>query len=184
MWAGPGPHLLAVSRLAHVKGLDLLLHAMDGVRGHFPDADLLIAGAGSEEAALRALSAELCLSEAVRFAGQVDQPAEYFAGATVFVLSSRHEGLPNALLEAAAAGLPIVAQPASQGLVNLIQSQPGIWLAPEVTAKALTDSLLSALSALRPGERFTHPFVEQFSLDRAIRGYEQLIDSVAVGSSS
>jgi len=178
-WRGPGPHLLAVGRLARVKGFDLLLQALARVRGHVPDTDLLIAGAGPEGAALKALCLKLGLQNAVRFVGYVDRPAEYFAGATVFVLSSRHEGLPNALIEAAAAGLPVVALPASQGLVNLIQGQPGIWLAPEVTAVALTDSLLSALHALRPGERFTHPFVEQFRIDSAIHAYEQLIDAVA-----
>ena len=183
-WLGPGPHLLAVGRLAKVKGLDLLLHALAGVREHFQDADLLIAGTGAEEAALKSLSAELRLSEAVRFAGHVDQPAGYFAGATLFVLSSRHEGLPNALLEAAAGGLPIVALPASRGLVDLLHGRPGIWLAQEVTAEALTDSLLAAFQALQPGQRFPHPFVEQFSLDRAIHGYEQLIDAVAGESTS
>jgi glycosyltransferase involved in cell wall biosynthesis len=177
-WSGPGPHLLAVGRLARVKGFDLLLHALAGVREHFPDADLLIAGNGPEEAVLKALCRELGLQNAVRFVGHVDQPTEYFAGATAFVLSSRHEGLPNALLEAAAAGLPIVALPASQGLVDLIQGQPGIWLASEVTAEALTNSLLAALHTLQPGQRFAHPFVEQFSLDQAIRCYEQLIDVV------
>ncbi len=183
-WRGPSPHLLAVGRLARVKGFDLLLHALAGVREHFPTANLLLAGAGPEEAALKSLCLELGLENVVRFIGHVDRPAEYFAGATAFVLSSQQEGLPNALLEATAAGLPVVALPASQGLVDLIQGQPGIWLAPEVSAKALTDSLLSALHAIQPGQRFTHPFVERFRMESAIHGYEQLIDIVAGESAS
>ena len=167
-----------------MKGFDLLLHALAGVREHFPTANLLLAGAGPEEAALKSLCLELGLENVVRFIGHVDRPAEYFAGATAFVLSSQQEGLPNALLEATAAGLPVVALPASQGLVDLIQGQPGIWLAPEVSAKALTDSLLSALHAIQPGQRFTHPFVERFRMESAIHGYEQLIDIVAGESAS
>lgn len=92
------------------------------------------------------------------------------------MLSSRHEGLSNALLEAAAGGLPIVALPASGGLVELLRGQSGVWLAPTISEDALAASLLTALRALRPGERFAHSFVEAFHIDRAIQAYERLID--------
>ncbi len=157
-WAGPGPHLLAVGRLAPEKGFDLLLRALAGVRQNFPQADLFIAGAGPEEAALKAQCRSLGLEAAVRFAGRVDCPYVFFPGATLFVLSSRHEGMPNALLEAAAAGLPIVALPASGGVVDLLRGRPGAWLAHEVSADALSASLHAALVALRPGQRFHHQF--------------------------
>jgi hypothetical protein len=52
-----------------------------------------------------------------------------------------------------------------------------VWLAREVSAAALAASLLTALEELHPGERFTHPFVEDFRLDRALPAYEELIDS-------
>jgi len=96
------------------------------------------------------------------------------------VLPSRHEGLPNALLEAASGGLPLVALPASGGIMDLLRDQPGVWLAPEVSAEALAASLLTALRALRPGERFAHPFVETFRIDRAISAYENLIDRMLI----
>jgi glycosyltransferase involved in cell wall biosynthesis len=112
----------------------------------------------------------------VRFSEPIDRPWTLFAAATLFVLPSRHEGLPNALLEAAAGGLPIVALPASGGIVDLLRYQPGVWLAPEVSAEALAVSLRTALRALRPGQRFAHPFVEAFRIDRAIDAYEKLID--------
>ncbi len=176
LWDGAGPNLLAVGRLAREKGFDLLLRALVPVRAQFPDAYLLIAGTGPEEAALKAECHALGLDSAVRFAGQVGCVWPQFAGATLFVLSSRHEGLPNALLEAAAAGVPIVATPASGGVVELLRGQPGVWLAPEISAEALAASLLAALGTLRPAERFAHAFVEEFRVDRAIETYEQLID--------
>lgn len=173
-----GPHLLAVGRLAREKGFDLLLQALVTVRERFSEADLTIAGAGPQQVALESLSRELGLRTVVRFAGRVDCPAALFSGASLFVLSSRHEGLPNALLEAAAGGLPIVALPASAGLVDLLRSQPGAWLAPEVSSAALAATLLAALEVLRPGERFAHPFIERFRIERAVRAYEDLIDAV------
>ncbi len=177
LWTGPGPHLLAVGRLAPVKGFDLLVQALRTLRMQFPWAGLVIAGAGPEEAALKALCRELGLEEAVHFAGRIDHPWVYFQGATLFVLSSRHEGLPNALLEAAAEGLPIVALPASGGVVDLLSGQAGVWLAEDISAGALAASLRSALESLHPGERFTHPFIEEFRIERAIQAYESLIDA-------
>jgi glycosyltransferase involved in cell wall biosynthesis len=174
----PGPHLLAVGRLAPEKGFDLLLWAMVSVRREFPQASLLIAGAGQEEAALKAECHALELDSAVDFAGYIDHPWSLFPSATLFVLPSRHEGLPNALLEAAAAGLPIVALPASGGVVDLLRDQSGVWLASTLSEDALAASVLAALRVLRPGERFAHRFVDAFRIDRAIQAYERLIDRI------
>ena len=176
-WLGPGPHLLAVGRLSKEKGFDLLLHALVTVRDMYPNAELIIAGSGPEQAPLKEQCGMLGIEANVRFVGQVAHPYAYFRGADAFVISSRHEGLPNSLLEAASAGLPIVALPASGGVVNLLENQPATWLAQEISAPALAASLLSALKTLQPGERFAHPFVEQFAMDRAIHAYEDLIDA-------
>ena len=175
-WAGPSPHLLAVGRLSREKGFDLLLQALASIRTQFPNTNLLLAGTGPEQAALQAQCRALQLETAVCFAGHVPRPWFYFSDATLLVLPSRHEGLPNALLEAAAAGLPLVALPASGGVADLLRDQPGVWLAPEISAEALAASLLAALETLQPGDRFAHSFVEQFRIDRAIQVYESLID--------
>lgn len=175
-WTGAGPHLIAIGRLAPEKGFDLLLQALAGIREQYPEADLVIAGTGPLESVLKAQSAELGLATAVRFVGHVS-PAQFFPGATAFVLSSRHEGLPNALLEAAAAGLPLVALPSSQSVVDLLRGQPGTWLGGEISAPALTGALRSALEVLRPQQRFEHRFIEPFRLDRSTHALENLIDS-------
>ena len=153
-----GPQLLAIGRLSPEKGFDLLLKAMVTVRERFPEVRLILAGAGQEETALKSLSSELGLETAVRFAGYVDRPYALLPEATLFVLPSRHEGMPNALLEAAAAGLPLVATPASGGVVDLLRGRPGAWLAKEISAKALAVAIIAALEAIRPGERFSQEF--------------------------
>jgi glycosyltransferase involved in cell wall biosynthesis len=175
-WEGKGPHLLAVGRLACEKGFDLLLRALAEVRAQFPAADLVIAGAGPEESRLKGLCAELGLDGWVRFAGHVSDPAAYFKGATAFVLSSHHEGMPNGLLEAAAAGLPIIAMPAGAGVVDLLDGRPGVWLADEISVEALSSSLMLAVRELPEGERFDHAFIEPFRMERALLAYEQVLD--------
>jgi glycosyltransferase involved in cell wall biosynthesis len=158
IWNGAGPQLLAVGRLSPEKGFDLLLNALVVVREQFREVQLILVGAGPEEIALKLLSCELGLEKAVCFAGHVDQPYKYFASTTLFVLPSRHEGMPNALLEAAAAGLPLAATPASGGVVDLLNGRPGAWVATEITADALAVTIITALETVRPGQRFGHSF--------------------------
>lgn len=157
-WSGDGPHLLAAGRLAPEKGFDLLIEALIKVRKRFPRADLTIAGSGREKTALLELSRQSNLRGAIRFADGLETPYAFFPGATLFVLSSRYEGMPNALLEAAAAGLPLVATPASGGVVDLLREEEGAWLADSVSAGALAQALILALESIRPGDRFRHDF--------------------------
>jgi glycosyltransferase involved in cell wall biosynthesis len=178
---GPGPHLLAVGRLTREKGFDLLLPAFARALGQFPAARLTILGEGPDEAVLKAMSRELGIAERMSFAGYVAdhrELGERFAAASLFVLSSRHEAMSNALLEAAAAGLPIVATPTLGDVKALLSGAPGTWVAQEISAEALGESLVEALGALRPKERFTHAWLAPFRMENALAGYESLIDSV------
>jgi glycosyltransferase involved in cell wall biosynthesis len=176
-WIGPGPHLLAVGRLAKEKGFDLLLNALVSVSSQFPNVELILAGSGPEEAALKRQCSELGLNTSVRFAGHIDRPQQYYQGADAFVLSSRHEGMPNALLEAAAGGLPILALPAAGGIADLLRGQNGTSVAAEISSAALAATLLEALQSLQPAQRFAHPFLDPFRMENSIAAYEALIDA-------
>jgi glycosyltransferase involved in cell wall biosynthesis len=156
--SGGGLQLLAVGRLSWEKGFDLLLKALAIVREQIPNVKLILVGAGREEAALKSLCRQLGLEDAVGFAGRIDPPYAFFARTTLFVLPSRHEGMPNALLEAAAAGLPIVATPASGGVADLLRGRPGAWLASEITAESLAAAIVAALQTIQPGDRVSHTF--------------------------
>jgi len=102
-----------VGRLSEEKNLDLLIAAWPDVLGDFPDAQLLILGAGGAyrnvEDRLRAQVAGLGLSQSVRFLGHVDRAKDYVMASDLFVLPSRTEGMSNALVEALACGASIVA---------------------------------------------------------------------------
>ncbi len=172
------PRLISLGRLAPEKGNDLLLDAFVMVRSRFPATTLAIAGRGTDGPALKNHAARLGLNGSVRFLGHIDDPAALYSAATAFVLPSRHEGMPNALLEAAAAGLPLIATPASGGVVDLLRGQPGAWLAETISADALAQALSAALQSLTPGDRFAHPWIDAFSLGRAIAAYEFVIDEM------
>jgi glycosyltransferase involved in cell wall biosynthesis len=175
-WSGPGPHLLAIGRLSSEKGFDLLLEAFASLRLAFPAADLTIVGSGPEETALKELRRTLRMEDWVHFPGHVSHPESYYPETTLFVLSSRFEGLPNALLEAAAGGLPIAALPSSDGVVDLLSGKAGTWLGSSISSKALVITMLAALHSIRPRQRFPHSWVEPFCMDHAIQRYEHLID--------
>jgi glycosyltransferase involved in cell wall biosynthesis len=175
-WTGPGPHLLSIARIRQEKGIDLLLQAFFEFKRHLPMANLTIVGDGPLQSQIAELAESLGLRGCVRFAGLVSEPARFFKGASLFVLPSRHEGMPNALLEAAAAGLPIVSTPASAGLVDLLRGNEGCWITDAINASSLSQTMVAAIHTLQPGQRFLHEWVEQFSLDKAIAAYQSVID--------
>jgi len=95
-------------RLAHVKGVDVLLRAWATIVAK-RTARLIILGDGPDAEALQALAKTLGISQHVEFVGDCDNVAAYLGTADIYVQPSRDEGLPNAVLEAMAAGLPVVA---------------------------------------------------------------------------
>lgn len=101
--------LLFVGRVVYQKGLDLLLSALASLK-NLPWS-LEIVGDGPRTADLQAQAAEAGLAERITFSGWKSgvELAERYANANLFAYPSRHEGMPNALLEAMASGLPAVA---------------------------------------------------------------------------
>lgn len=100
------PVIAGMGRLSREKGFDLLVRAMADVR---PGARLVLAGEGPERGALGDLAGRLGVAGRVEFAGFLANPYPVLANAAVFVLPSRYEGFPNALVEAMSLGVPCVA---------------------------------------------------------------------------
>jgi len=105
------PVVGTVGRLIDRKGHDELLDAWVRLRDEVPDAHLLVVGDGPERSVLEAKADRLGIDESVTFAGLRDDVPDLLAAMDVFVFPSHYEGLPGALLEAMAAGLPCVATP-------------------------------------------------------------------------
>jgi glycosyltransferase involved in cell wall biosynthesis len=100
--------LLAVGRLDVVKGYDRLIMAMPSVVRAFPGASLRICGDGDQKQCLQGLIGSLGLASRVELLGHVDDVAHELRQADMFLQTSHFEGMPNALIEALAAGLPVV----------------------------------------------------------------------------
>jgi len=110
-----GSTILCVGRLIERKGVADLLHAFSDLARKRPDARLSIAGTGPERERLEAIAKATIGADRVEFLGHLDRDelAAAYRRAALFALPSRSEGMPNAVLEAMASGLPIVATPAA-----------------------------------------------------------------------
>jgi len=100
--------ITAVGRLEPQKNYPMLLCAFAAFSEKMPGYKLVICGEGSLRGEIERLTCELGLEESVVFMGQVGNPHEIIFNSTAFALSSDHEGMPNALLEAMALGVPSV----------------------------------------------------------------------------
>jgi len=106
---GAGPLLATIARLDPVKGVDVFVRAVGRVAARVPDTRGVIVGAGPEERRLRSLVAGAGLTGRITFAGEIVDASRALSPVGVFVSASRAEGMPLALLEAMACGVPVVA---------------------------------------------------------------------------
>ena len=175
-----GKHVLGyVGRLDAGKDLETLLRAMAGDR--HPHWHAVLVGAGDHGGRLRALVAELGVADRVTFTGYREDRMAFLRGFDVFVLPSRSEGIPRCLMEAMAAGIPIVASDIP-GCRNLVDGSSTGLLFPVGDERALRERIVE-LSA-SPERRASivdgaRRFIEtKFSCERMAREYESLYEDL------
>jgi glycosyltransferase involved in cell wall biosynthesis len=175
--------VLAVARHEHKKGLDVLIRAMPRVVGAMPSTRLVIAGReGTTTGPITRLVRALGLEANVTLLGHRRDVPDLLCAADVFVLPSRSEGSPGAMLEAMAFAVPIVATDippvwellGRNRLTRLVE--PGD---PGSLAKAISAVLADPKGARRIGEAGRARFFEHFTIDRVvermIRFYERAL---------
>lgn len=143
-----GKRVLTVGSLKQQKNHRLLLEAFS--RLHCKDVSLVILGQGALEPELRTMAQGLGIAERVEFAGFHRDPSPFYGSADLFVLSSDHEGLPTVLIEALAAGLPVVSTDCPSGPSEILQGGALGRLVPVGDAAALAAAMDAALAA--PGD--------------------------------
>ena len=183
---GIEPHatvLVHVGRFAPPKNHALLVEAFARVRTDAPLC-LLLVGGGELENAVREQVAALGLQERVRFLGVRADVADILRASDVFVLSSRVEGNPLSVLEAMAAGLPVVST-AVGGVPELVQEGATGRLVPSEDAGALAQAMQALVDdpARRQvmGAAARRHAVAHFDIRHTVRGYEQLYESLLKG---
>jgi glycosyltransferase involved in cell wall biosynthesis len=136
--------LLAVGRLEPQKGMDVLLRALREIVVEFPNVRLRIAGEGGERAALERQARELGLGDRVAFLGLRDDVISLMAQSALLVHGARWEGFGLVLLEAMAAGTPIVATRVGGVAEVVADGATGLLVAPE-DPSALAAGVLALL---------------------------------------
>ncbi|CAG9187239.1 glycosyltransferase family 4 protein [Cupriavidus pinatubonensis] len=134
--------VLAMGRLVHAKGFDVLIQAWKRVAAEAPDWKLVIHGEGEERRALTKLIKELGLQEMVRLPGICLDATEAYRKASIFCLSSRYEGFGLVLVEAMAFGLPIVSTDCETGPRELLEAGENAVVVPTENPEALANGLL------------------------------------------
>jgi len=170
--AGQPPVVLGVGRLSRQKDFATLMRAFDRVR-RARAAHLMILGEGPERPALKALAAELGLSDQVMLPGFASNPFAYMARAGVFVLSSAWEGMPGALIQAAACGAPVVATDCESGPREVLQGGRYGRLVPVGDPVALAEAILTTLE--QPRAAVPAEALERFTSGAAVNGYLKVL---------
>jgi glycosyltransferase involved in cell wall biosynthesis len=173
---------VCVSKLRYEKGIDVLLQAWCLVHQQAPQARLIIVGDGGLRFQLECLAKALGIADSVEFTGlQSDIPAQLHRG-SLAVLPSRWEGMPNALLEAMACGLPGVATRVS-GSEDIIQhGVNGLLVESEDyrdMARALLTLLHDPLLAQKYGQAARKTVERHYSLEQVMDRYVELYQRIA-----
>ncbi len=170
----------AVGRLEEQKNFRFLVAAMPAILKAVPGACLVVAGEGSLKSALEAQAADLGIGPSVRWAGSLPAIAPFLAGLDLFVLPSLWEGLPLSLLEAMAAGVPIVAT-AIDGTTEAVRDDVEALLVPTGDPDTLATSCIrihkeSGLKAslVSNGRRRVKSL---YSVDRMVDRYREIYTS-------
>src|SRR5262249_16210978 len=178
-YLGAGPHIVTAGRLSWEKGYDVLLDAMPQVISALPAAQLHILGEGPRRLELLQQSQRLGLTNVVHFLGFHQNPWRYFRHADLFVLSSRNDALPNALLEAFALGTPVVATDCPGSIREIQHCNETMILVPSEDPSELSKGILSGLQPRRPRTELAEARrrLHRFDLQQIAREYARILIS-------
>ncbi len=168
-----------VARLVHQKGHTHLLKAIPAVLAQHPGARWHFAGDGDLRPALQAQAGALGIAAAVEFLGRRDDVQRLLEAFDVFILPSLWEGFPNVVLEAMAAGKPVIAT-AVEGTVELVvEGETGLLVAkeePEALARAMNRLAADAELRARMGRAGRQRVESHFTVQHQVAEFEALFD--------
>lgn len=175
------PQILSVGRIVYQKGLDIAIRAFAGLKDL--DWKWCIVGDGPEMQALRSLAAKLAINDRIIFQGWQarEELIQCYKHSNLFLFPSRHEGMPNAVLEAMASGLPVIASRIAGNEELVVDHQTG-YLVESENIEALRVALRKLLTdrSLREkmGAASRRQVEQHYSWESTARQYAALLEQV------
>jgi glycosyltransferase involved in cell wall biosynthesis len=173
--------VLAVGRIVDQKGFDLLVKAWHIAHPKAPDWKLRIVGAGKLQKDLEKLIQSLGVSQSVEILPPTKDVVAQYKQASIFALSSRHEGLPLVLIEAMAMGLPAVSFDCETGPSDIvIDGKTGILVPPLDTDK-MAEAFVSLMTDQEKRMEFSKNAIEasaKFGIEAIVDQWEQLFNQL------
>jgi glycosyltransferase involved in cell wall biosynthesis len=177
-----------IGRLSVEKGIDIFLRAAARVVVECPGAKFVVVGEGPDRDKLELLIDELKIRENVSMLGRREDMASIYASLDVMVSSSRQEGMPMAILEGMASGLPLVATAVGEVPTVVMEDRTGVLVPPEDAdslAAGIVDLLQDSTKRLRLGAAAKQLIQEEYSAERMtadyLRVYAEAIAGYKVG---
>ena len=175
------PRLLSVGRLVHQKGLDLAVRALAELKDL--EWEWCIAGDGPQINILRSLASELGIQDRITFPGWLSHAelVECYKGSNLFLFPSRHEGMPNVVLEAMASGLPIIASRIAGNEELVVDGETGILFPSEDVGSlcmALHKLITDTSQRQVMGNASRHRVEALYSWENTAQQYQLLLERV------
>jgi GalNAc-alpha-(1->4)-GalNAc-alpha-(1->3)-diNAcBac-PP-undecaprenol alpha-1,4-N-acetyl-D-galactosaminyltransferase len=177
----PAPTVIAMGRFSLQKGFDMLIKAFAEAIKCNPMWRLVILGNGVERKRLIQLTNSLHIAEKVFLPGIIKNPVPLISQADIFVMSSRYEGFPNALMEAMACGRPVISFDCPSGPHEIIRDGVDGVLVPPEDIDALASAIGRLMSDEKERRRLASRAVEvskRFGLEKVMGMWEAVLDQV------
>lgn len=176
-----GPYILGVGRQSVEKGFDLLIEAHAYACREEPDLKLVLLGSGPERERLEVLAQELGTITHIIFAGPQVYVESYYRNALAFVLPSRFEGMPNALLEAMAYGCPVIVTPQFVAGAEIVEDGKSGIIPALATADTIGSAILTLYRDSSLRERLAinaQQSMSRFNAEAIVSAWEEAVYSV------
>jgi len=173
--------LLSVGRLEYQKGFDLLIETFSLIADKHNEWDLIIIGDGTLKNEITKMIKEKRLTNRVFLPGRVGNISQWYKSADIFVMSSRFEGFPNALIEAMAYGLPAVSFDCDTGPRDIIRHEiDGLLVPPNniLALKAALEKLMSDEDLRKKLKLHAVEVREKFSIENIANKWESLYNKL------
>jgi GalNAc-alpha-(1->4)-GalNAc-alpha-(1->3)-diNAcBac-PP-undecaprenol alpha-1,4-N-acetyl-D-galactosaminyltransferase len=175
-------YLAAMGRFDNQKGFDMLIKAWASIARKHLHWSLRLIGDGSDRETLEQLCREYQIEDRVEFSGWLADPTSALCECDLFVLSSRYEGFPMALLEAMACGLPAVSFDCKSGPAEIIRHEVDGLIIPPDDVAALTAAMHTLISDEKTREEYAQravEVIERFSIGKFLKRWEDVLEEAS-----